>query len=235
MEQQNLESYFVSVDNESDDDRPNEVKKPEYIAFMCALHHINLDYLEDTLKEYDIGLYLIGAEVTPNSHKETQGQHFHFLVQMSDADYHKYSKRVFKDKFKLRGVAKDGNPRQYGRVKRIEDLERMAAYTIKDGNIRTNMSQKQLDTYKAITFKAKEQFTFEDELYQYLIDNSINPDTGNKIISFQQIAVQVVHFIRNYKVKQYINRNKIDRYVRFYQMYHLKDHLTDEQLVFQMF
>lgn len=212
-----------------------ETTKLDYIAFMCACHHINYDYLEQTLKEYPIGLYLIAAETTKDSHKETQGEHFHFLVQMSDSDYHKYSKRVFKDKLKLRGVARDGNPRQYGRVKKIEDITRMAAYTIKQGNIRTNMTEAQLATYKAVTFVSKEQLTFEEELYEYLNANSINADNGNKITSFLSIATQVVKFSRNYKIKQYLNRSKIDKYVRYYQLHNLKEYLTDEQLVTQMF
>lgn len=208
--------------------------KLDYIAFMCAAHHVNYDYLEQTLLEYPIGLYLMAAETTKDSHKETDGQHFHFLVQMSDADYHKYSKRCFKDKLKLRGQARDGNPRQYGRVKKIEDLTRMAAYTIKQGNIRTNMTEAQLNSYKAVTFVAKEQMSFEEELYEYLEQNSISAHNGSKIVGYIQIAIQVMDFVRGYKTKQYINRNKLDKYVRYYQTHYLKDYLTSEQLVNQM-
>jgi len=111
----------------------------EYIAFMAAIAHSEFGYLEEILKEYDIGEYLIAAEVTDTAHTETKGEHFHFVVQMNDKDYHKFSKRVFIDKFKLRGKAIKDKPRQYGRVKKIEDFNRMCAYTIKDGNIRTNM------------------------------------------------------------------------------------------------
>ena len=143
-----------------------ENKEIDYIAFMCAAYHYNYDYLEQTLKEYPIGLYLIAAETTTESHKETDGQHFHFLVQMTESDYHKYAKRCFKDKLKLRGQARDGKARQYGKVKKIEDIERMAAYTIKQGNIRTNMTESQLETYKKITFSTKDEITFEDLLVE---------------------------------------------------------------------
>lgn len=228
-EEQTVENVVVSKKEPQKD-----IKDPDYIAFMCAVHHINFDYLEETLKEYAIGLYIIAAETTEKSHKETNGEHFHFLVQMTDNDYHKYSKRVFKDKFKLRGVAKDGKPRQYGRVKKIEDLTRMAAYTIKQDNVRTNMTEAQLAKYKAVTFLASEQQSFEDQLYEYLINNAIYDDKSSKVgqplISYDYIGPYVIKFIRNHNCRVKITRNKIDGYIRTYQMYYLKDVLTAEQL-----
>lgn len=209
-------------------------QKLEYIAFMCAAFHINYDYLEQTLKEYPIGLYLIAAEVTKDSHKETNGEHFHFLVQMTDSDYHKFSKRAFKDKLNLRGIARDGFPRQYGRVKKIEDISRMAAYTIKQGNIRTNMTESQLNAYKAVTFTAKEQMSFEEELYEYMVNNN-KKESGAIIIEFPLLATQVITFTRQHKSKQYINRQKIDKYVRYYQTHYLKEYLSDTQLFSQIF
>lgn len=213
------------------------MSKLEYIAFMCAAHHLNYDYLEQTLKEYPIGLYLIAAEKATDSHIETNGEHFHFLVQMTDTDYHKYSKRVFKDKLKLRGQAKDGKPRQYGRVKKIEDVTRMAAYTIKQGNIRTNMTEAQLAAYKAVTFVAKEQQSFDEELYEYLsnnavqtIDTGLEVNKGMRLISYNSIGLYVIKFIRQHKNRISVNRAKIEKYIRTYQMYYLKEELTDEQL-----
>lgn len=218
-----------------------ETTKLDYIAFMCACHHVNYDYLEETLKEYPIGLYLMASEVTKESHTETNGEHFHFLVQMSDTDYHKYSKRVFKDKLKLRGQAKDGKPRQYGRVKKIEDLTRMAAYTIKQGNIRTNMTEAQLSGYKAVTFVAKEQLSYDEELYNYLYENAKQViDTGNdkhigmRLTKFNDIAIYVIKFVRNHKQHITFNRAKLDKYVRYYQTYYLKEELTDEQFLNQL-
>lgn len=216
-----------------------ETEKLDYIAFMCAVKHEYIDYLEDTLKEYAIGLYLIASETTNDAHKETDGEHFHFLVQMTDADYHKYSKRVFKDKFKLRGQARDGKPRQYGRVKKIEDLERMGAYTIKQGNIRTNMTEAQLERYKAITFEAKKELNFEEELYSYLSANAVygenSPYVGQKQIEFNNIGIHVVKFIRSHKTRIGITRAKIEKYIRTYQMYYLKDELSDEGLFHAFF
>lgn len=216
----------------------SEHKDLDYIAFMCAAYHVNFDYLEQTLKEYPIGLYLIAAEVTKDSHKDTNGEHFHFLVQMTESDYHKYAKRCFKDKLKLSGQARDGKPRQYGKVKKIEDIERMAAYTIKQGNIRTNMTESQLETYKKITFTTKDELSFEDELYEYLATNAVYPAThpkiGLRMIEYNNIALYVIKFVRSHNKKVYFNRQKLDKYIRFYQTYYLKNELTDEQFLNQL-
>ena len=61
---------------------------------MCHTTYEMVDYLEDTLKEYNIGTYFIGYEEKPY-------EHFHFLVEMENEDYVKYRKRVFIDKLKL--------------------------------------------------------------------------------------------------------------------------------------
>jgi len=64
---------------------------------------------------------------------------------MSKTDYHKFSKRVFTDKYKLRGKAIKDNPRQYGMVQGIRDKDKMIAYTIKDGK----------SLYSAFVFKKR--------------------------------------------------------------------------------
>ena len=93
----------------------------EYIGFMCHLPLEEFTYINDTLKEYNIGGYIIAHEEKPYSH-------YHIICQMSDSDYHSFAQRVFKKKHNLRGRACNGNPRQYGRIKHIENLQRLKAY-----------------------------------------------------------------------------------------------------------
>lgn len=143
----------------------------EYIAFFGCIRHSEIDNVEEILKEYEIGAYLIGLEIALDAHEETNGEHMHFVVQMNDKDYHRFCKRIFIDKYKLRGKALKDKPRQYGRVKRIQDLERMCAYTLKDNNIRSNMTEKQLDSYRNISFKKKENKEFKEQLWEYVNQN----------------------------------------------------------------
>ena len=134
----------------------------EYIAFMAHTNYEMFDYLEDTLKEYNIGTYFIGYEAEPY-------EHFHFLVEMSADDYVKYRKRVFIDKLKLRGQAKQGQPRQYGKVNSIKDLEKMKSYTIKEGKFRTNLEdQQELQILIDTAFSKQEKVDKEKEILKQL-------------------------------------------------------------------
>lgn len=195
----------------------------EYIAFMAAIKHEHFEYVMDTLKEYDIGAYLVSKEVAPYVHEETGGQHMHFLVQMGDKDYHKFAKRVFVDKFKLRGKASKDKPRQYGRVKKIENLEKMAAYTLKDGNIETNMSEIDLQRYKNISIEATDEMKFEDKIYKHL-DEQPRPEGRWEPIefNFRQLAVIITRYVQAQGKSYYLSRIKLEKLVRVYQLYHLK-------------
>lgn len=137
----------------------------EWMAFFFAIRHSEFDYLESTLLEYDIGGYIIAAETSPGVHKDTDGEHFHILVEMKDEDYHKFSKRV-KVKYSLSGRSTANTTRQYGKVKTIENLEKMKAYTVKDGNVRSNLLQEELDRLKEKSYKKNETKTFENELIE---------------------------------------------------------------------
>lgn len=139
----------------------------QYIAFMAHLPIKDADEVLEVLKEYDIGTYLMGLETKPYDH-------IHFLVQMKEEDYHRFSKRVFKDKYQLRGRAQKGAPRQYGKVKKIDDLEKMKAYTVKCKNVLTNMEQKDLDRYIEKSFIKEERLTALQEIVDDM-DRYFNP------------------------------------------------------------
>lgn len=139
----------------------------DYIAFMCHTTQEHFDYLEETLKEYNIGTYFIGYEAQPY-------EHYHFLVEMSNEDYVKFRKRVFIDKLKLRGQARQGQPRQYGKVNSIKDIEKMKSYTIKEGIYRTNLvSEDELKEILEKSFSKQEKIDTEREILKLLKVRSI--------------------------------------------------------------
>lgn len=138
---------------------PNHVNMDtyDYKMFMAHLPLDSLDYLEETIQEYDITDYVICHETEPYSH-------FHFIVKMaSNSDYHNFKQRVFIKKYGLSGKAKDGKPRQYGKVTQIQDIEKAISYTLKelkdhtehsrDKYLRTNMSQDKINDYIEKCFK----------------------------------------------------------------------------------
>lgn len=152
----------------------------KWMAFMAHIPATDIDYVEDTLKEYDIGAYILGIETEPY-------HHIHFVVQMTENHYHNFSKRVFKDKYNLRGRATKGSPRQYGRVKTINNLEKMKAYTLKDNNFRTNMTEDQIQKYVEMAFKKNDQLTLDEnllkDLYEIFHDYvEIDKDTNEEVM-----------------------------------------------------
>lgn len=166
-----------------------------HMAFMAHIPHSEIDYVVATLTKYDsVGEYLIGLE-------GGEYEHMHFFVEMSKTDYTRFSKRVFIDRFKLRGRASKGLSRQYGKVKKIENLTKMAAYTLKDGNIRTNMPEAVIKEYQAESFQKKAEQTFKDEMLAYVEQHTANsaadPLVDEPVYDNYSIAISVAQFMRD--------------------------------------
>lgn len=139
----------------------------DYIAFFAAISHSpeTEEYLVKSLLNYEIGSYLIVRETSANSHKLTNGEHYHFLVQMADIDYTRFRKRVFLDHFKLSGNSKGGKVRAYGKVNYLKDPDRMAVYMMKDDSVvATTFSESQLKSWYEQSFKKSEQKGYKDLL-----------------------------------------------------------------------
>ena len=124
---------------------------------------IVFDDLEETLNQYSIGGYVIAYETEPY-------KHFHFLVEMTEQDYTRFRKRVFIDKYGLRGQAKAGKPRQYGKVNNIDDFDKMLSYTVKDSNIRSNLSDELLNDAIDKSFKKQQPKLLKDKMTKYVDD-----------------------------------------------------------------
>lgn len=161
---------------------------PSFRAFFCAIKHEYDFEIYKIWNEYrdQIGQYVISKEISEDgTHAETNGEHFHFCAQMSNETYHRISKRLFKDRFKLRGQAKDGLPKQYGKVSEIRDEARMIAYCLKDGDYKTNIPADKIAEYKKISFRkikpnVKKGTTFtekiRDQLQERYPDREWYPD-----------------------------------------------------------
>ena len=123
---------------------PIEPESPWETFFYAIKWKLTNDLNYQFLKEkmiHHIGdkKWILGRETAKDgSHQSTDGEHVHVLAQMTKKQYESLNKNI-KDKFKLNGVARDGSPKQYGKVKQIRSIDRMAAYIIKDGNYETNL------------------------------------------------------------------------------------------------
>lgn len=121
-----------------------------WIACYFAVLHSEKDYIKEKVLHHCVGKYIISRE-TCETHKRTNGQHFHVVAEMSDTSYHKLCKNM-KDKYKLNGRANNGEPKQYGKVNTIKDINRMLAYSIKDGDYETNLEPEKIEELKKISF-----------------------------------------------------------------------------------
>ena len=145
----------------------------EYQMFMCHLPHGKLDELEAELHNYEIGAYMICHEEEPYSH-------YHFLVQMTKSNYHNFCQNIFIKRYSLRGRALKDKPRQYGKVTKINDIEKAKSYTIKslekwDVNtgpnhpyLRTNLSSEEIEDIYENSFKKNDLEAQRKKLLLYL-------------------------------------------------------------------
>lgn len=136
------------------------------IAFFLAIGHIEVDTLWTYLCNYtpDPKLLILAAEISHVSHADTSGQHFHVVADWEDKTWETFKKTILIKKYNLRGQAKDGLPRQYGRVTKIKDKDKMIAYTIKGGQFRyKNVDDKYIEQCLEMSFEKEED---KKEAYQ---------------------------------------------------------------------
>ena len=119
------------------DTKPVNTGGAKWMAYMGHIAHTEFENLKTEMLKFEAP-YVMSAE-------DGAYEHFHFLAKLTDRQYYNFCKRVFKDKYKLRGRAVADKPRQYGKVQKIKDLSKMMAYTIKDKNFATNMTTEEIE------------------------------------------------------------------------------------------
>lgn len=161
--------------------------------FMAHLPVDEFDELEDEVKLFSTD-YLIAHECADYSH-------YHFMVKITDTEYHNFSKRIFRDRYALCGRATKGNPRQYGKIKKVKDEELAMAYTLKDGNYRTNMDEEYIQTIIDKSFKKKDKDTDKQKLFKYLDGFNFrekHKDHADMFSSNRSIQLQILEAIYRY-------------------------------------
>lgn len=200
-----------------------QIKHKNTKAFMAHLPLEEFNYLEEIIQEYSILKYLIAHEKEPYSH-------FHFVIEFekeADRNYHNFCKRVFKDKYKLRGQATKGKPRQYGCLKKIENIEKMCAYTLKEGNFKTNMFQEDIDKYIAISRDNLKTLDYRQKILKHLekqqFKNNINSISWGSAEEQRplenQIRMEIIKYVvtdqeTNYKLTKNIIENIYIEYLQ---------------------
>ncbi len=171
------------------------------IAFYLALHFSKFEEIKEKLTKYiePTAQYLVVGEKAMETHQATNGEHFHFLVQMSQKAYTNFTKH-FIMKYKLRGNAKNGIGRQYGKIKNIKDLERLHSYMLKDqdlGNpIYTNYENDEIDKWAEKSFKKKNKKTYLEEFSEKITDriHSSQRLTSDNLLGIKRSLLRPIVF-----------------------------------------
>ena len=187
----------------------------KWIAFFGCIKHDYFEEVKDVLLQYPNEGYIISKEISLDAHKETHGHHIHFIVKMNEEDYHKFAKRIFKQRFGLRGRAQTDAPRQYGKVKHIENIARMKAYTLKDGHFETNLSDDEIVALQQLAFKKETKGDFYDGLMKYLQQHFSNdPYSQDRGLS----SLIITYFITHGEGRD-PSRPAVERYSRLFITY----------------
>ena len=123
---------------------------------MAHIPTSKLAEVHQVIKQYALGKYLITAESKPY-------EHMHYYVEMTEQRYENYRDKVFRSQYKLSGRATKDKPRQYGKVKILNDRERYLSYIMKEkGPYVTNMTQEELDAIPEWKQKIIPGYKFKD-------------------------------------------------------------------------
>jgi len=165
----------------------------EYIACFFEADIGEFDYIEKTLKEYDIGNYAIAHET-----KDGKGEdkpHFHILFTGTKQIYNNFSKRLV-EKYNLRRSG-HGGKNKYGRCKEIRDIEKMLAYTIKDDCFRTDFTGTFLDQAIKTRFKKTSAKTMVQEFLETLEEIPMKHDqfNGEWTVNTTRLKKEIIKFL----------------------------------------
>lgn len=193
-----------------------------WVAFMCHLPKEEFDHLERELEESNLQRFIISHEV---SDKGTS--HFHFLCQTQEGDlkfYDNFRKRNFIDKYKLRGQPKKDLPRQYGKVRDINELDKMASYTIKDEDFRVmNISQEEIDDMIDNAFNKTDKVKLlKDKMVEY-VESKLCKGNFQKYAEHEEIVIIIIKFCFENKIE--VRRSLLDSYY-----YHFRQFTTKKDL-----
>lgn len=191
----------------------------KWIAFMCHLAHTEFENLIQEVEKLEAP-YIVSAEV--GNH-----EHFHFLMKITNKEYHTFSQRVFCRKYRLRGQARNGLPRQYGKVKEINDLSKMMAYTIKDKNFRTNMKTEEIEyilkkKINEVINSKIETREIKEKMIDFVNDRMPNYMSNQMFRRHEKyIRIAIIDFMIENKIN--IMRTTIERYYWYYVAYTTND------------
>jgi len=208
--------------------------------FMAAIKHEEKDNIIKYLEEYidEDASYLVSMETADDSHIETEGQHFHFAVCMSEKTYDKFRKTILVNRYKLRGQAKKGLPRQYGCIRNVRDETKFLTYMTKEKNenlIFRNIDLDQIQQYIEDSYKKEKKTDYVDTLMEHLemCKHLFHNDPDQKYLGGTQIPEIDTLKLEELVLKLYMDNHdkvltihKLRYYVNYYLQKKERNHIS---------
>lgn len=192
------------------------------LFFMAAIKHSEKDNIINYIEKYmdTDGGYLIALETSQTSHSDTSGEHFHFAVDMNKENYDKFRKTVLVNHYRLRGQAKNGQPRQYGVIKNVRDETKFLTYMCKEKNLNNIYYKKKdlkiIQEYITNSYTKPDKKLYENILMDFLLDNQAQFSRNNaydntsnyKYVDNQYIPDININMLEELVLKHYINNQE---------------------------
>jgi hypothetical protein len=181
------------MNNHHDEQCVEGTEKVPYTDIACffAIKLENLDWLRDTIiKHSPQAQYLLTGEIATTSHKHSDGEHIHCYWRVPKDMQTGYDaiRNAVKRKFKLVGKASDNAGRQYGKVAKLRDAEKLKQYMLKEQNI--NM--------------VRTNYINKEELLQYMLTSYKKAKNQEK---WQKLQAYAHNLMKKYK-KKYDEQNE---------------------------
>ena len=186
---------------------------------MCfyAIQHQFKDKFMEILNKYCTKCFIVALEKSKNTHKETNGEHLQCIIDMEEVTYGNMNKAIIKE-FRLRGQAKDGLGRQYGKITKdkINDIERACIYTTKEGNVISNIDREQIQEWYEKSFVKKRIFHIT-KLVEYLDTFHYLQDPREFYFAdmIDKIKEHTIQYYLDYKI-ELPRRNVLYDHIRYY-------------------
>lgn len=165
-----------------------------YIAFFIKTDKTNLETLEAFITSYDeVVTYVIAFEDSPYDH-------YHFLLNTTDKTYNAIIAKLKKDYAlvgRARTIAGQKFGKEYGRVSKINNLQKMLSYTVKDKNFKTNMLKEKIDEAIKNSFHKVPSiidFEYKKNVFQYVQGRITEKGTTYQNTRF--IKIQLIEKLR---------------------------------------
>lgn len=187
------------------------------LTFYCNLPLDHIDDLHTTVQKYlaDESRYIIAHEISTVK----KISHFHVIAEMTNEKWEQFRNAYLMKKHNLKSKNK-----QFGKVKKINDVNKMISYCIKDdGERRTNIPTAEIQDYLSQSYKKSE----ERDHIQLCIESM--PTLEYKYsYSDTDILIKKVQIIEYFKKNNLeINYNKCNR---IFDMYLLKQKIGASQI-----